>query len=59
MERKCDGNCEFHTDNIRKIIIGNGHFEGLKFNYCENAILEDERRGFTIIIEDEQPHDNK
>lgn len=45
----CEGSCENHSGRVRRVVIGgSSSFAGIEFNYCENAIKEDERRGFTI-----------
>lgn len=48
----CEGNClETHSEHkgevVAVIISGNG-WQKTKFNYCQNAIEEDERRGFFV-----------
>jgi len=42
----CDGSCEEHVGVIRRV-----HVEKWgEFNYCEEAIAEDERRGLVVRI---------
>lgn len=50
---KCEGSCEEHRGQIRRVEIkSDKHPNGTwgAFNYCEEAIEEDQRRGFTPII---------
>ena len=53
----CQGECKKHDEcagQIKEVIVF-GEFcpTGLKFNYCQTAREEDERRGFTVEIIDE------
>ena len=48
----CEGNCEAydgHAGEIKRVAVKRFESEW-KFNYCENAIKEDERRGFEVVI---------
>jgi len=54
---ECNGECKKHDEcagQIKEVIVF-GEFcpTGLKFNYCQTAREEDERRGFTVEIIDE------
>ena len=54
---ECQGECKKHDEcagQIKEVIVF-GEFcpTGLKFNYCQTAREEDERRGFTVEIVDE------
>ncbi len=53
--KACEGNCiethGEHSGQVREVsVIGNGHRNPFTFNYCENAIKEDESRGFAVLI---------
>lgn len=52
---KCEGACEEHRGEVKEVLVqGWGYF-----NYCEEAIKEDTRRGFTVVVEQEEPlHQN-
>lgn len=46
----CEGSCEEHKGEVVPVLCyAPGDREPWKFNYCEEAIAEDERRGFTVI----------
>ena len=46
----CEGSCEEHNGEVVPVLCyAPGDREPWKFNYCEEAIAEDERRGFTVI----------
>ena len=54
---ECQGECKKHDEcagQIKEVIVF-GEFcpTGLKFNYCQTAREEDERRGFNVEIVDE------
>jgi hypothetical protein len=58
---KCEGNCTedngLHKGDVRTVIVTDKN-RSFKFNYCEEAIEEDRRRGFTVtVIDDEKKHD--
>ncbi len=47
---QCEGSCEEHKGEVVSVLCyAPGDREPWKFNYCEEAIAEDERRGFTVI----------
>lgn len=46
--RACDGSCEIHKGEVIPVIIEGHGWDGIKFNYCQEAIEEDERRGFVV-----------
>ena len=57
---KCEGNCiETHGEHLGEVnhimVKGKEFFNGkpFTFDYCQNAIQEDERRGFEVTIIDE------
>jgi len=46
----CEGACKHHVGPIQRVhVVGHGHDWG-EFWYCQNAIEEDRRRGFTVTI---------
>lgn len=46
--RACEGSCEIHKGEVIPVIIEGHGWDGIKFNYCQEAIKEDERRGFIV-----------
>lgn len=46
--RACEGSCEVHKGEVVPVIIEGHGWDGAKFNYCQAAIEEDERRGFVV-----------
>ena len=49
--KECEGGCEEHVGTVNQVTVtGNGFKGGFTFNYCEEAIAEDRRRGFTVEI---------
>lgn len=46
--RACEGSCEIHKGEVIPVIIEGHGWDGTKFNYCQEAIEEDERRGFVV-----------
>jgi hypothetical protein len=46
--RACEGSCEEHKGEVVPVIIEGHGWDGTKFNYCQAAIEEDERRGFVV-----------
>ena len=46
--RACEGSCETHKGEVIPVIIEGHGWDGAKFNYCQEAIREDERRGFVV-----------
>ena len=44
----CEGACKIHRGDISYVIIYGHGWDGLKFNYCQEAIQEDKRRGFNV-----------
>nr|WP_298658919.1 hypothetical protein [uncultured Flavobacterium sp.] len=46
--RACEGSCEEHKGEVVPVIIEGHGWNGTKFNYCQAAIEEDERRGFVV-----------
>ena len=51
---ECQGECKRSNEcvgEVKKVIVyGDFCPNGLEFNYCQTAIEEDERRGFTVKI---------
>lgn len=54
---KCEGECSREgtcIGQVKKVLVsGNGFKEPFKFNYCETAVKEDEKRGFVVEFVDE------
>lgn len=46
--RACEGSCEIHKGEVIPVIISGHGWDGIKFNYCQEAREEDERRGFIV-----------
>lgn len=46
--RACEGSCKIHKGEVMPVIIEGHGWDGIKFNYCQEAIEEDERRGFVV-----------
>ena len=46
--RACEGSCEIHKGEVIPVIITGHGWDDTKFNYCQEAIEEDERRGFVV-----------
>lgn len=46
--RACEGSCEIHKGEVIPVIIKGHGWDGIKFNYCQEAIEEDGRRGFVV-----------
>ena len=50
-EMKCEGSCEEHVGKVVTVhVVSERGFDWGEFNYCEEAIAEDERRGMTVEI---------
>lgn len=49
----CQGNCQSHRGQIRKVEVHGFFSYPFKFTYCEEAIDEDTRRGFKVVIIEE------
>jgi len=46
----CEGSCEEHRGNVRPVECwGPGDSDPWRFNYCDEAIAEDTRRGFRVV----------
>lgn len=58
---ECEGACEMynggHSGPVVRVHVTHPDHAFLqdwgKWNYCQNAILEDKSRGFTVKVEDE------
>ena len=56
--RKCDGACKFHVEPVVPVICYSDGNEGVcptgeqgwDFNYCQEAIEEDRRRGYRFYL---------
>ncbi len=51
-QTKCEGNCiETHGEHkgeVSHVVVYSIDWKETKFNYCQNAVDEDTRRGFTV-----------
>lgn len=50
---KCDGGCAVHIGDVVPVLVYEPPMEQnpiWSFNYCEEAISEDKRRGLTVVI---------
>jgi hypothetical protein len=50
---KCEGSCEEHAGEVRQVIVSGHGWNPTPFTYCDNAIIEDRRRGFTVDVPNE------
>jgi len=54
----CEGSCEKHVGEVIKVLV-HGHNipedKPYPFDYCEEAIAEDKRRGFTVTRKEPLP----
>ena len=47
---RCDGSCDEHRGDVRPVECwAPGDSEPWRFNYCDEAIAEDTRRGFRVV----------
>ena len=50
--RACEGNCLAthgeHSREVEKVLVSGMGTVEMEFYYCQNAIQEDEKRGFTV-----------
>jgi len=47
---ECEGYCEKYKGEVHRVKVYGTDFNGMEFNYCEEAIEEDIRRGFLVEI---------
>ena len=47
---ECEGNCEKHDGPVRCVRVYNNSKDWGIFNYCNEAINEDIRRGFNVDV---------
>lgn len=51
---KCEGSCienyGSHKGDVKEVLVSSEQWQPMTFFYCENAIDEDIKRGFTVII---------
>lgn len=49
--KHCDGSCEGHSGEVRPVTVYGGSIpeSGWNFNYCDEAVAEDGRRGFRVV----------
>jgi hypothetical protein len=56
--KECEGSCEErggHIGEIVRVIVSSNTWKPMEFNYCQAAIEEDKKRGFTVeIIQEKQ-----
>lgn len=49
MEHKCEGSCEEHTGEVKKVqVVSAKGYDWGTFHYCETAVAEDEKHGFAV-----------
>lgn len=48
--RRCEGRCEPHGGRVRRVRVemAGNPLADIEFDYCDEAIREDRRRGFTV-----------
>ena len=55
---ECQGECNKLNQclgQVKEVLVAGGFCpDGMVFNYCEAAIKEDERRGFTVDVKDRE-----
>lgn len=53
----CEGDCEIthgeHSGEVKKVIVSASGWQPMTFYYCSNAIEEDNRRGFTVEMQED------
>lgn len=49
-EIKCEGSCEEHKGDVKRVHVWYGSKDWGEFDYCDQAIEEDERRGMQIEL---------
>lgn len=50
-ELECCGSCDEHVGEVVSVkVYDNSYISPWEFNYCEEAIKEDRRRGLMVII---------
>lgn len=58
----CDGSCEKHVGEVKPVYVLDYDCPDSKppwkFNYCDEAIAEDKRRGFTVLVKEEGSNDS-
>ncbi len=49
----CDGNCEHihgeHAGRVRPVTVTYRGLNPMNFNYCDNAVADDESRGIDVL----------
>ena len=58
MKTKCEGSCKEHKGEVKKVHVKSYTVKWGSFYYCDEAIEEDKRRGFSVI-EDDHTADTK
>lgn len=49
MKNKCCGSCEEHEGEVKEVhVVSPNGYDWGTFFYCETAVAEDEKRGFTV-----------
>jgi hypothetical protein len=51
---RCDGACNKHIGHTKQVHVTRASHDWGTFNYCENAIAEDIKRGFAVEIVNEE-----
>ena len=48
----CEGSCEQHSGEVRRIDVWQGAFHWGWFDYCDQAIADNSEMGFSMYDED-------
>lgn len=51
--KECEGSCkerDGHAGEVVRVIVSSNTWKPMEFNYCQAAIEEDKKRGFTVEI---------
>jgi hypothetical protein len=51
VRRFCDGGCETHQGEVKRVRVHHGSKDWGWWNYCDEARAEDKRRGMTVEFE--------
>ena len=51
VRRLCDGGCETHQGEVKRVRVHQGSKDWGWWNYCDEARAEDKRRGMTVECE--------
>jgi len=55
---ECEGACEEHVGEVKPVRVTHGNTDWGWFSYCQEARNEDERRGMTVNVYEENDDDS-